>query len=201
MDPPVSYGRSPTGLGMLCAYAQGCRMADLVYVLANGSRYSVPGRIARSLQNSPTLDPFGIPWRVYDFQRSRLPAGYPVEMVGASSGWTRGSVRDTCVDVYSEGGLASATRWYQCEHTATHPSRGGDSGGPIFQVDPFYFGNSQDVHLDGMHKGRIDSQNVSVFSSRLNVRDEGRNMIDRGTPGGRLIVWDTDVGSQHRPLP
>jgi len=93
----------------------------------------------------------------------RFPlVGDIVDKVGRTTGWTRGEVFATCVDV-----LVSGTNQVMlCQDLVEGISGGGDSGSPVFQQD----GRSRNVTLLGLLWG--GSEGVWAFSSLENIRFE-----------------------------
>jgi len=73
--------------------------------------------------------------------------GMQVEKVGRTSGWTTGTVSQTCHD-----GPDGEGRWLICQTISSNLSNGGDSGGPLFYWWWFYGVNT--IQIVGVYWGR-----------------------------------------------
>jgi len=91
-----------------------------------------------------------------------------VNKIGRTTGWTYGTITDTCEHwVHPSGPVV------QCQWEASYGSSAGDSGSPVFTWD----GSSNEISLAGMHWGRSGS--TRIYSPM--------NMI-RGHIGSNLVV-------------
>lgn len=73
------------------------------------------------------------PWYVTaELTSSDLTQGTSVSKVGATSGWTGGTVSQTCISSYHVGGQ---NKHLLCQYSASFVSRNGDSGSPVFKYN------------------------------------------------------------------
>jgi hypothetical protein len=95
-----------------------------------------------------------------------LPAlGMVVDKVGRSTGWNRGVVTNTCVNLPAPP-PAPPGRLLLCQYFATNMAGPGDSGSPVFRQLPF-----NNARITGLLWGGIvmPGFNRSIFSSRRGV--------------------------------
>jgi hypothetical protein len=133
-----TYDPSPTS--SYCTFGFNClpaRGSDAALFVLNGVQPSVPGGIAHltsrwsSLPPSPdlTVDP-DRPWLYVTGTASWVTAGETVEKVGVTTGWTYGTITNSCIDVRMDGGYS-----VRCANKVSAWVATGDSGGPIFMLD------------------------------------------------------------------
>ena len=95
--------------------------------------------------------------------------GQEVHKVGITTGWTKGSIKQTCVDhdSYSGPGYQTVTR---CTYEATYAAGEGDSGAPVFSIiDP----NASTVKLLGIHQARAKlGENQARFSKLNRIKSD-----------------------------
>lgn len=104
--------------------------------------------------------------------------GETVDKVGARSGWTRGTVRRTCVDMPADRSWSKL----RCQTWADYSSTSGDSGGPVFV--PHADGTAT---LLGMNWGVVsdDGQEYAAFSSVAQIaKDLGSLQVMPGSSSG-----------------
>jgi hypothetical protein len=97
--------------------------------------------------------------------------GETAHKVGRTSGWTRGPVIASCVDVFVDG----TDIVLLCQDIVLAGAGGGDSGAPVFErLDDFVGGVSSKVLLTGLlwGGGTLDGAPVFVFSAMENIEDE-----------------------------
>jgi hypothetical protein len=165
------YGNTNAGSGTYinCVYAEGCRQSDAALVQLHLTRTPGVGRIARTTNNagsrvvssSNSFIPIG--W----VRGNRLPVMSFVNKIGQRSGWTVGEVYDQCYDMANWESGYGFTVNIECTTIATYVSLSGDSGAPVFQLNP-YDGNS----LAGMHIGSVTGfggEIYSVFTGIVNL--------------------------------
>jgi hypothetical protein len=87
--------------------------------------------------------------------------GELLDKVGRTTGWTRGAVLATCVDV----GVSGARIAMLCQDFVEAAVAGGDSGSPVFQQV-----GDKDATLYGILWGGAGS--LYVFSAMENIREE-----------------------------
>jgi hypothetical protein len=90
--------------------------------------------------------------------------GETLHRVGSASGWTYGTVVDTCRDI---PGLESDVKML-CQDLIDYGSAGGDSGAPVF----FWYEGTGGVDLYGVHWGRRPGTTTRVFSAMNNIEHE-----------------------------
>jgi hypothetical protein len=161
---PGFWSGSPCPSGRLCRYSD-----------ANFARYDAGvnvalGRIARTeFPGSITLDPFAADFRIVS--EATFPmGGERLEKVGRTTGWTSGTVTNTCVNVSpvdSNGSDLGIT--LLCQDIYSAGSNPGDSGSPVFRW------NGADAALFGIHWG--SGGGGGIFSSFYNVEFELGNLI------------------------
>ncbi|MCA1788840.1 MAG: S1 family peptidase [Thioalkalivibrio sp.] len=116
-----------------------------------------------------------------------------VDKVGATTGWTRGDVDRTCVDMPADRPHSKL----RCQTWARFSSTGGDSGGPVF-VDHL----DGTVTLLGMVWGKVteNGQEYATFSSIGRIQmDLGDLQLFPSTPSGG--GGTAPGGSQPGPEP
>jgi len=91
---------------------------------------------------------------------SSVYVGLPTSKVGITTGWTRGTVTRTCINVsYTGENLV-------CQNEASYYRQPGDSGAPVFFDGATPVGHHLGVQLLGTHAGPgPDNPNYGVFSS------------------------------------
>jgi hypothetical protein len=100
----------------------------------------------------------------------QLILGQRVEKIGITTGWTWGNIAGTCADGYIlENGYINVTR---CEYEADYVADAGDSGGPVFMIEPQ--GDGTEIILVGIHSNR------EYFGSRARFSKLSRIMSDLG---------------------
>lgn len=121
-----------------CTYTEGCRQADIALVELNGSRPTYVGQIARPKGRTTTspgtlrIDPFLPFLRVTAWRADRLNGG-TVHKVGSFTGWTSGTLVDTCEDHRAFDGTGGYV-WVICENVVRDMyASEGDSGAPVFE--------------------------------------------------------------------
>lgn len=90
--------------------------------------------------------------------KSTLLSGLTVDKVGRATGWTRGTINQTCVDItpHLEGEDFAQE---ECQYGASYWSQGGDSGSPVFvQVQENH------VALVGIHHAHDTVNDRAYFS-------------------------------------
>lgn len=166
-----------------------CRNSDAAAIALEPDVPASVGYIVRPVGPPPVgISPYGI--RVgslvvdaasprFQITASRTPvAGEPADKVGVTTGWTRGAVRRTCVD------MPAGRPWskLRCQTWADYSSTSGDSGGPVFV--PLADGTAA---LLGMHWGTVvdGDQDYAVFSSVAQIsKDLGSLQVMPGSSGG-----------------
>ena len=139
-----------------------------------------------------TLDPYNQPWTVVDSVMDyTFLQGATLYKVGRRTGWTQGTVSQTCAD------WRLVINGYQsqfvalCQWNATAEAGPGDSGGPVFKFKLGYYPSVQVVgNVWGGNSIAITFSFYPYISWELTRRDAG-TACGGGYPGGcspRLTV-------------
>jgi hypothetical protein len=158
-----------------------CRRSDALlldaWVYQGGYRFGHLIRPERRFSDASGYD--GVSWRRVNSSNPTIPiAGESddilrfmlIDKIGAGSGWRTGRVEETCVDI-----AVNPQQWpnpsrivLRCQHLATWAdSRGGDSGGPVFQ----YTGGGQAIIL-GIHHGWNTAAQRYAFAAMSRIRND-----------------------------
>jgi hypothetical protein len=125
--------------GGSCPVSGGCRFADVALIQYDTSSVGDFYTIARTLfpytgtdfnQSGSTelaAEPF---YTVGELSDAALVSGAALSKVGATTGWTSGTVTSTCFDWYVTG-----TTMIRCQYTVSAVVHGGDSGSPVFSYE------------------------------------------------------------------
>jgi hypothetical protein len=156
-DPP--YTRNSEG----CPKGRKCRLSDANFSRGIGSRAPAIGEIARTMGlGSLTIDPNNPTFSISgegDATRGN------VDKVGRTTGWTRGTVANTCVNTGVQG--TSIVLICQTFVSGSGVIVGsGDSGSPVFRAD------NSGVTLLGVLWGGNSSGTLFVYSPMANIEDE-----------------------------
>jgi hypothetical protein len=170
--------------GGLCVYEGArCRLSDALLARYTDPDFSQFGKIARTTFSltrigSLEIDPDRPRWQIVgEFEFPFL--GEEAHKVGRSSGWTRGPVIATCVDV----GVNETDIVQICQDIVLAGVRGGDSGSGVFER----VGNNQIVLVGILWGGGdLDGAPVFVFSAMENIEHELGPLIT--SPGGEVMV-------------
>jgi hypothetical protein len=162
-DPP--YVRNRQG----CPKGRKCRMSDANFSLGSGPRALTLGAIARTTGlNSLVIDAANPTFAITG--ESVAGGGALVNKVGRTTGWTRGTVTNTCVNTSVSG----TTIVLLCQTFVTGSGvivGGGDSGAPAFTITA-----SGDANLVGGLWGGNSSGTQFVYSPISNIKAELGNL-------------------------
>jgi hypothetical protein len=174
-----------------CPAGSRCSTAEAALV-----RYVVPwggARIARTTfpgsfgsdTGSVTLDPFNQPWPVTDSVMDfTLLSGATLYKVGRRTGWTQGTVSQTCVDWRLTINGYPSQFVALCQWTASTQAGPGDSGGSIFKYKLGYYPSVQVVgNLWGGNSAATTFSFFPYISYELTRRDAATG-CGGGYPGG-----------------
>ena len=128
-----------------CPSGRVCRRSDAAWIdYRNGGNQRL-GIIRRPNALGGILgDSFNREFRITAERWLPIFAGTQVNKVGRTTGWTRGNVTRTCVNVRSNG----TNRVMLCQNQAAYTSAGGDSGSAVFVRT-----GGNNVELYGIHWG------------------------------------------------
>ena len=138
-----------------------CRSSDAALIELPSERSWDFGQIARTEHagGSKIIDEdlprFEI---VQKHDRDNLFEGLPLSKMGQKTGWTEGTVRETCSDTTPSG----TSKILQCQVFANYFADGGDSGSPVFHE--MGAGVGTHVQLAGVHWGSVEGTPDVVFS-------------------------------------
>lgn len=167
-DPPyraASFGPCPPG--------RRCRTSDSAFVRYRGDGLFGGALVARTTaESSRTIDPVDSSDFIAGVNRFPLQ-GFVLDKVGRTTGWTSGTVTQTCAHIAVGGTDLTALCSYrvsQDDLTDGPLSLPGDSGSPVFRRSAA----NRDVELHGiLWGGPADGSGSSlVFSSILFVENE-----------------------------
>jgi len=162
------YHDPPFWTGGGCPSGRRCRFSDAALARYDAGTSWTLGAIARTYVNSTTIDA-GIPSFQINGTLSHAQVGDFMEKVGAVTGWTRGEVTQSCVDVNwerDEDNLVSDITLF-CQVRVDATGKGGDSGSPVFAL------NASGVTFAGILWGG-DAVNFSFyyFSALDNLQND-----------------------------
>jgi hypothetical protein len=161
-DPP--YVRNGPG----CPKSRKCRRSDANFSRAAGPRSNPLGRIARTTGlGSWTIDSNNPTFQITGEKVAEV--GEIANKVGRTTGWTQGTVTNTCVNT----GVSGTNIVLLCQTFVTSTGvivAGGDSGSPVFA------GTGGNVTLLGGLWGGNQSGTQFVYSPIANIRDELGNL-------------------------
>jgi hypothetical protein len=130
IDPPAFSAGCPTG--------RVCRRSDAAFAEFDTSTVGIVGRIALpdtmcsgAVACGPTMAASDAELRI-----SQVAAGAKIgdvlNKIGRTTGWTRGTVTRTCIDVNVDGSNLTML----CQHMVAAAAASGDSGSPVFRQSP-----------------------------------------------------------------
>lgn len=130
--------------GITCPSGRWCRFSDsalihYAFVVENGAGASIARPNARGnspCPNSITIDATEPTLTVIDTDDSPI-MNQAVDKIGRTTGWTAGTVTDTCIDLNLTAVVNGVSRnlTYICVHEANTKLSPGDSGSPVFEWD------------------------------------------------------------------
>jgi len=156
-DPSYSSGKCPAGLS-----GKVCRWSDSAFVTDQTGGNASLGSIAKTagIGSLTISDKFTI------VGEGSAGAGVTVNKVGRTTGWTRGVVSNSCVNV----GVSGTNIVQLCQNMVTSSSvivSPGDSGSPVFTI-----GSGNDVTLQGILWGGSTDGKMLVYSPMANIERE-----------------------------
>jgi hypothetical protein len=144
-----------------CPLLRRCRRSDAARAAYASGTASQLGRIARTTgANNGSLTISG---RFSITAEGNPVVGQTVNKVGRTTGWTRGAITNTCVNVNVSGSNITQL----CQSIVSAGVGGGDSGSPVFRQQ----GGGNNVTLLGILWGGSGS-NIFVFSPISNIESE-----------------------------
>lgn len=180
-DRYIGYERSdPNGSSCGFASTNVCRNADAMAMYLDNGASGSKGYIARTAFFGSGRHNAGS--RVIDGANPQftitatgtIAGGAMAEKVGATTGWTRGTIDKTCVD------LSVSYRTYsklRCQTYATYESDRGDSGSPVFRS-----GSNGTATLLGIHWASSGDDQYAIFSSFAQIQKDLGTLDVLGPP-------------------
>jgi hypothetical protein len=154
----------PFFTGGICPVGRQCRWSDAAGVRYDEGVDIAFGRVYRTTGlGSLTIDSSNPQWTIVA-ERPFPNVGDILHKTGRTTGWTSGSVSQTCVDT----GVSGTTITMLCQDWVLANVAGGDSGSPVFSR--LGAGADSDIRLEGVLWG--GGTGVFVFSAMDNVRFE-----------------------------
>lgn len=140
-----------------------CRWSDAALVSYTGARPLTPGLIAKPVSRSPSGGSLFVDQSVIGLEIegevSNPIKNDVVDKIGQATGWSYGTVVDTCKEITDVSGMKLL-----CQDKATYGRGNGDSGAPVFIE--FMWG----ISVVGMH---AQSQGgYAYFSSVANIEED-----------------------------
>jgi hypothetical protein len=157
VDPPYPTGGS-------CPAGRHCRRSDAAFAKYINGTTNTLGRIARTSSTSKTNLTIVGNWTITsDATSSNFTVGSTVNKVGRTTGWSRGPVTNTCVNVNVSGSNITQL----CQTIVSATVGGGDSGSDVFTVT-----SGTNVRLAGVLWGGSTDGKTFVFSPLANIKGE-----------------------------
>lgn len=152
--------------GGACPSGRRCRYSDASFARYDSSSLGQFARIARTTSRSSSsagsLTVSSVNPRFFINARTNFPSGgEQLNKVGRTSGWTYGTVTNTCVDTNVSG----STITQLCQDHVQGYSAGGDSGSPVFR-----WTGTSNANFYGLMWG--GGGGVFVFSALSNIESE-----------------------------
>jgi hypothetical protein len=156
--------------GGACPRGKQCRYSDSARALYSGSVASEQGLIAKTTGvNNNSLDVTGtFTITSQDNSTTRFALGTVVNKVGRTTGWTRGQVTRTCVDVSVLGSnVAQLCQTFVQDPNGAVIVGSGDSGSGVFRVT-----SGDNVQLVGILWGGSSDNKTFIYSPLKQIQDE-----------------------------
>jgi hypothetical protein len=157
LDPPFFQRTNGCPRGKLC------RWSDSAYVSRASGVTATRGAIARTTgPNNGSLEIAGS-FRIGSELSGNSPVGTVLNKVGRTTGWTQGTVTNSCVNT----GVSGSRIVMLCQDFVSAGVGGGDSGSPVFRI----VGNNT-VQLSGTLWGGSSGGTSFVYSPMSNIERE-----------------------------
>jgi hypothetical protein len=156
--------------GSPCPAGRRCRYSDSSFARLDSTSTDQFARIARTTSAGSSSGSITVSTTAPRFTiaaTANFPnAGQTLNKMGRTTGWTRGSVQSTCVDVNVSG----TTITQLCQDIVGAGSGGGDSGSPVFSAST----SSSNVNatLYGILWGGDSAGTIFVMSAFENITSE-----------------------------
>jgi hypothetical protein len=153
-------------VGGACPAGQRCRRSASAGAAYHTGVNNAFARIYRTIPGTNQIDPNNPMFHI-TAERSFPSVGNVMHKVGATTGWTQGTVSQSCVAVTVAPDLR-----YNCQEITTGAAgffAGADGGAPVFEPTPG--GGPDDVRLVGMAWGQ-SAANDYVWSAMIEIRSD-----------------------------
>jgi hypothetical protein len=150
-----------------CSVGKQCRYSDAARALYTDGTSSSQGSIAKTTgENNSSLVVSGS-FSIKSQNNTATSYSGTIHKVGRTTGWTSGTVTNTCATVNVSGSNIQLLCQTLVQRSGSVIVQGGDSGSPAFQK-----GSNDDVTLVGILWGGSSSGDRFVFSPLKNIQDE-----------------------------
>jgi hypothetical protein len=157
LDPP--FFRRANG----CPGGKLCRWSDSAYVSRGSGVSATRGALAKTTgANNGSLEIAGS-FTIGSEQAGNAPVGTTLNKVGRTTGWTQGSVTNSCVNT----GVSGSRIVVLCQDFVSAGVGGGDSGSPVFRIV-----TGDTVQLSGTLWGGNSAGTSFVYSPMTNIERE-----------------------------
>lgn len=157
--------------GKVCPKRKKCRYSDTNFSDGNDSAAFAPGIIART--TGPNNGSLEIAGEFAISAEGSSVAGDVVNKVGRTTGWTQGVVTRTCAHT----GVSGSSIVNLCQDFVSAAVGGGDSGAPVFRINP-----DGSVTLLGTLWGGTQDGRTFIYSPMANIERE-LGTLEAAAPG------------------
>ena len=168
--------------GGICPRGRVCRYSDAARALYGSDTDSNRGEIAKTTgENNGDLAVVEESFTITSQENSSTNFSGTVHKVGRTTGWTSGTVTNTCATVNVSGSNVTMLCETLVQRSGSRIVQGGDSGSPVFTRS-----SGDNVELIGILWGGSSSGDLFVFSPLKNIQDElgGVTATASGDGGG-----------------
>jgi hypothetical protein len=164
--------------GGQCSRGKVCRYSDAARVLYNSGTESSRGVIAKTTGvNSGSLDIDGS-FSIGEQDNTSTSFSGTIQKVGRTTGWTQGTVSQTCARVNVSGSNIQLICQTLVQHSTDTIVAGGDSGSPVFTT------SGSGTKLVGILWGGSTDGRLFVFSPLKNIQDELGGLVATASGSG-----------------
>jgi hypothetical protein len=162
-----------------CSSGKRCRYSDAARALYRSAAESLQGAIAKTTGvNSGSLTVAGH-FTITSQNNAATSFSGEIHKVGRTTGWTSGSVTNTCATVNVSGSDIQLLCQTLVQRRGRQIVGGGDSGSAVFRVT-----SGDNVELVGILWGGNNSGDLFVFSPLKNIQDELGAVTATGSTSG-----------------
>jgi hypothetical protein len=182
--------------GGLCSRGKVCRYSDSSRALYQSGTGSSRGVIAKTTgENNGSLTVSGS-FTIDSQVNTTTSFSGTMHKVGRTTGWTSGTVTNTCATVNVSGSNIQLLCQTLVQRGGSVIVKGGDSGSPVFARS-----SGDNVTLTGILWGGSSSGDLFVFSPLKSIQDElgGVTATAAGSGGGNGGGDDGDAGDSCPP--